>query len=396
MYVRVDEILIALAYCSKQSHSEELRKLANDEAISLINEQADFLLFVHYYVKISGILRGGAGGHANFAHGMCRVIEKWYEKHSPIELANMFGEHRGLHGLTHQSVIKKAHMRTKKRTAANANVASAPSTSNAQAASIQEATSSTAQNSNATTQSNESNATTSDTPTAAPTTTAAAATLPLTTEDDREHVFQFVFCQGSQEYLKYLEDKPTLGDGAERLKTLQILKTNENIDNAVQTIRRYKFTLEQMPAHLLEKQKIWEALLPTLSTRTLLNHFHTLKDRGFLNADSTFTQNFLNVFGNPNKFKTENICPIYLYIQKQLYGQNMRYLGVKKAQYYEKKVNKRKVNTNPLIANRLDEMFHQALLNASPAPAKFFIVMDLRRGNTRSKQILNFLEKFLF
>lgn len=101
MYIRVDEILIALAFCARQAHSEQLRMLANSEAITMITNQADFLLFVHYYVKLSEILRGA--GHKQFGHGMCRVVEKWYEKLSPIDLANVFGEHRGLHGLTHQS-----------------------------------------------------------------------------------------------------------------------------------------------------------------------------------------------------------------------------------------------------------------------------------------------------
>lgn len=101
MYVRVDEIFIALAFCARQVHSEPLRTLANSEAITMITNQNDFLLFVHYYMKWSEILRGA--GHKHFGHGMCRVVEKWYERHTPIDLANMFGEHRGLHHLTHQT-----------------------------------------------------------------------------------------------------------------------------------------------------------------------------------------------------------------------------------------------------------------------------------------------------
>lgn len=387
MYVRVDEILIALAYCSKQMHLEELRTFANNEVITLINDQADFLLFAHYNKKISAIVR--ANGHTHFAHGMCRVIEKWYEKYSPVDLADMFGEHRGLHGLTHQSIIKKAHMRTKKRTPLNndaanitdsnpnteANNTNTPSTSN-NLTSDGGASSSVAQNAETSAQNNEDNTSVDE---------VQPASLSLSNEDDREQVFQFIFCSGSQEYLKYLEDKPELGAGAQRLKNLQILKTNENIDSAVESIRRHNFTLEQMPAHLLEKQPIWEALLPIQTSRSLLGHFHTLKDLGFLNEDTPFTRTFLSVFGESNKFKSEKICPIYLYIQKRLYSQNMRYLGAKKSEFYEKKIMKRKVRTNPLIESRLERMFDQALFNAAPAPAKFLIVMDLRASNAKSK-----------
>lgn len=308
----------------------------------------------------------------------------------------MFGEHRKLHGLTHQSVIKKAHMRTKKRTPPNADAAnSAVSNSNAEANTAVEVNANVIENASAASTSNVTASNEGASSIAAQNastpmdidgiaTGTSAASSSLSSEDDREQVFQFIFFNGSQEYLKYLEDKPELGAGAQRLKHLQILKTNEDIESAVESIRRHKFTLEQMPAHLLEKQEIWEALLPTLTSRSLLNHFHTLKDLGFLNEDTPFTRSFLDVFGQPGKFKSEKVCPIYLYIQKKLYSLNMRYLGTKKAEYYEKKVIKRKVRTNPLIESRLDAMFNQALFSATPAPAKFFIVMDLRRNNAKS------------
>lgn len=385
MYTRVDEILIALAYCAKQMHSEKLRVLANDAAIQLINNQADFLLFADYYNKISPIIRGN--GHTHFAHGMCRVIEKWYAKYSPIELANMFGEHRSLHGLTHQSVVKKAHLRTKKRTPNGTVNANAPTTSsNAANSSNMAATNvntiemanlpSTSSNANAALQSNNQNE--------AAASEQQSTWTPISVEDDREMVFRFLFLNG-QKYLKYLKEQPQLGAGAKRMKNLQKLKTNENVVTALESIRRNQFSLEQMPSHLLEKIQVWEVLLPNLSSRKLLNHFHTLKDLGFLNEDTPFTRTFLNVFGNPTKMKLEKICPIDLYIQKTLYKKNMRYLGTKKAEYYEKKMLKRKVTTNQLIEERLDEMFRFALFKASPSPAKFFIVMDLRRGNLRSK-----------
>lgn len=387
LYIRVDEVLIALAYCAKQTHSEELRKLANNEALTLISDQDDFLLFISYCAKISVILRGLQ--HLNFGSGMCRMIEKWYEKFSPVDLANMFGEHKKLHCWTHQSVIRKAHMRTKKRTIpevpASTEGASA-SASSAQTAN-ENVTATTSNDTTAIAGTSSSNVQ----PAQVPASTSAPAPMVID-EDDREQVFHFVFCKGGQEYLTFLENKPELGPGAQRLKDIQILKTNENVETAVQSIDRHKFTLTQIPAHLLEKERVWETFLPTLSSRTLLNYFHTLKDHGFLNEGSTFTQKFIEVFGVPNTFKSENICPIYLYILKQLYDKNVRYLGTKKAEYYEKKVLKRKITKNKVIKERLNNMFNQALLHAKPAPAKFMIVIDLRRGNTKSKLIffLNF------
>lgn len=365
LYLRVDEVIIALAYCAKQTHSEELRMLANNEVLTLIKEQDDFLRFVHYATKISAVLRGP--GHLNFGHGMRRVVENWYGKFSPVDLANMFGEHKRLHGHTHQSVIKMAHMRTNKRPAPTENT---------------NASNSATQSANDIVTTNESNATATTSLNAQP--APAPAPPPITDDDDREQVFQFIFCKGGQEYLTYLENQPEIGPGALRMKNIQILKTNEHIENAIQSIQRHKFTVTQLPAHLLENQRVWEALLPTMSSRTLLNYFHTLKDHGFLNEGSSFTQKFLDVFGKTSTFKLENICPIYLYILKQLYDKNVRYLGTKKAEYYEKKISKRQITKNPVIKERLNDMFNEALLNAKPAPAKFMVVMDLRRGNAKS------------
>lgn len=315
---------------------------------------------------------------------MCRLVEKWYAKWSPVDLANMFGEHRSLHAWTHNSVITKAHMRTKKRGVVETTPANPPPASAEGAAGTESAT--------GTASSNQDNGAASVLAEESHSTRATPTSTTATDDDDREHVFQFVFTKSSQDYLHFLEDKTELGPGAQRLKEIQILKTNENIDNAVQSIRQHKFTLEQMPAHLLENGKIWEEFLPTLSYHTLLKRFNTLKDFGFLNTDAPFARKFFDAIGDANKLKSENICPIQFYIQNKLYGKNVRYLGTKKAEYYEKKVLKLKIEPNPVIKDRLNEMFHVALLNAKPAPAKFFIVMDLRIGNRRSKFIIkNFL-----
>lgn len=360
LYARVDEILIALAYCSRQTYNIELRTYAYTEAMKIIDNQNDFLSFVRYCVRISEILHGD--GKLGFGHGLCRVVFNWYEKHNTIELANMFGEHRGMHRWNHQSIIKNAHIRTKKR----------------------------ALNETATTESNSNPTTSSD--------ASQSTNIPQTSsddtsnteqiqsnEDDRENVFQFVFCNSSIKYLNYLDQKTQLGAGAKRLKDLQMLKTNENTRTAVEAIRQHKFTLSQMPSHLLEKIDVWEILMPTLSYNEMLNHFHTVRDFGFFNPDSKLVQVFITTFSDKNKMKAEQICPIRLFVTKRLYEKKVRYLGNTKAEYYSKKVEKRQLTYNEQIGNHLEFMFNQALLDAAPAPAKYFITIDLRTGNQRSK-----------
>lgn len=314
----------------------------------MISDQNDFLLFINYCAKISTVLRGAQ--HLNFGHGMGRLVEKWYGKFSNLELANMFSMHRSLHGWSHQSVIRKAHMRTRKRNNAQQTIDNAAISSEGD-------------------------------------TTATGTSF--TDEDDRELVYHYVFCKGTQ-YLSILEEKSELGLGAQRLKDAQLLKTNENVDSAVQSIRHHKFDITQVPAHLLENEKIWECFLPSLTLKQALSHFNTLKDFGFLNEQNTpFTQKFMEIF-KPDALKSEMICPVYLFQLKQLYEKNVRYLGTTKAQYYEKS-SKRKIIKNNMIKDRLDDIFNQTLLSSSskPASAKFMVVIDLRKGNTKKNILRN-------
>ncbi|XP_031638716.1 60 kDa SS-A/Ro ribonucleoprotein-like [Contarinia nasturtii] len=357
-YIRINEVLVALAYCAKQVEIENLRTAANTAAIDLDMGQNDFLYFNKYCAEISVVLRGQ--NQLNYGHGMCRVVEKWYAKFTAEQLANMFGEHRSLHGFTHRSVIKLSHFRTKK-----------PDTTNP--------------------------ATEDDAiPSTSTQTTQTRASPPEPADEellDREQVFKFIHVRGTQEYFKYLDTQPHIGPAAKRLKTIEELKVNENVDTAIQSIRDNQFTIEQLPAHLLETDRVWREILEyEKSTRTLLKHFNTLKDFRFLNASYTpdFATDFLKVFGsNKTAFIEENICPVFLYIFKQLYSKNIRHLGTEKARYYKQKVEKRNISTNKAIEKRLDSMFELALYNAKPINATFMIVMDPRKGNQKRTVVRN-------
>lgn len=408
-----------MAYCARQTRNIELRIKAYSSASEIFTNQHDFLMFIHYCVKISENMYGR--GKLNFGRGLRRAVAKWYSKHDPVALANMFGEHRGICKWTHSAVIRKAHHRTKKPgvmaapavatvaapadTPVAATVAATVAAPAATPADTPAAASSTgadgaasAAPSTAPPSSAPAVAGTSTEPSAPSTSAAVAGTSaapsapstsaaivqPIDDEpDDRKDVFHFVFCSSSNEYLDYLATKTELGAGAQRLKHLQHLKTNEDLPSALQAIREHNIALAQVPAHLLEHADVWDVLMPTMSFHELLKYFHTIRDHGFLNPNHPLARSLIEKFADRDQLKAERICPIRVYITTRLYKKNVRYLSVKKAELYSKKVAKRHLEYNADVRKHLNKIFFWSLNSAKPMPANFCITMDLREGNKK-------------
>lgn len=332
---------MALAFCARQDQNEELRRLAYSTAITLFKNQNDFLLFIRYCVDISLGLRGT--NRKGFGNGLRKVITKWYAQYTPLQLANIFGEHRSLHGWTHRDLWKLAHIKPD---------------------------------------------------TALQISPDAGTSTPIT-ETDREIVSKFIFKDG-QSYMQYLESASPLGgtlqEGALRMRELQIYKTNEHIENAIEQIRENGFKLNQSPAHLLHNVDIWDALLPSLTYRDLLENIFTLKDLGYLNEDVPFAKKYLDALSNLNNCTKMDpqICPIYVYLLKQLYDGNVRYLHRLKTEKYQRKVTKRKLLPNKTISRQLSLILEHTISTAKPVPAKYFVTIDLRKGNVKSKFMLYF------
>lgn len=381
--------MAALAYCAKQKHVPQLKETAYHTASELIDNQTDFLMFVKFCRKISHHLNNlenastinnpndnpqGYGG-AGFGRGMRKMALRWYGNYDPEQLANMFGEHRSMCHLTHRRVIMKAHLRTDgNKPLFKKNRKRILISNEGAEASTSQTVASVANNND-------------------PTPSTSSAAVPeevqvVAHETDRNHVFDFVLMNGTR-YLNFLAGLPELGPGAQRMKLLQILKTNMNIENAAHSIIENKFTVDQMPAHLLENAIIWKKLLPDMTMKQCLDYFHTIRDFIFLNPDKEFANYFIQQLElKTNQLKNGDICPIMLFILKRLYDNNARYLSKAKADWYQKKVDKKKLMINPLIQSHLASYFDLALSGVPmKSSVKFFFTIDLRIGNSKSKNI---------
>lgn len=332
--------MFALAFCARQHHILELRTMAYQEALTLIENQADFLMFLKYCTKLNATLRVNNANGKGFGRGMRNLVKRWYGKYTSVELANMFGENRGLYNWTHKDVLALAHLnpklkRTSSDTAANAAAVNEP---------------------------------------------------PPEVLIDRENVIRFNFRNG-QEYLKYLSElEQPLGDGALRMKALQQYKTNESTAEAVLQIQSNHFKLNQTPAHLLERMEIWEALLPSLKLDELIDRLFTLKDLGFLNPDRKFAKKYVKAL-TKNTTEISKMNPIRMFMMKRLYEKNERYLAKTKKMHYAKKMEKRGVQINEALTKQLNFLFEQSAASGIREPINYFIAMDLRPKSTASEYL---------
>lgn len=314
--------------------------MAYQEALTLFDNQADFLMFLKYCARLNATLRVDNANGKGFGRGMRNLVKRWYGKYSTVELADMFGEHRGLYKWTHKDVLTLAHLNPKLRR------------------------------------------------TSSDTTTNAAAENETSPEVliDRENVLRFNFRNG-QDYLKYLNElEQPLGEGALRMKALQQFKTNESTTEAVRQIQSNRFKLNQTPAHLLERMEIWEALLPNLKLNELLDSLFTLKDLGFLNPDRPFAKKYVKAMTR-NLSDISTICPIQVFMMKRLYEKNERYLAKTKKLHYAKKMVKRGVQINEALTKQLNFLFEQSTTSGKRGPINYFIAMDLRPKSTASKYL---------
>lgn len=355
--IRVDESLAALAFCARQDQHEKLRQLANEAALAMLSTQNDFFLYVKYCTDISLKLRGGT--HKGWGNGMRKFVKKWYERWTPTELANMYGEHRGAHKWKHRDVWHLGHLKCDDAPVAEAAAAADDG--------------------------------------------GDAAPAPPALPSERTMVNRFIFHDG-QSYLAYLDTLPTndaLPDAVRRMRELQYFKTNENIENAIEQIRQYGFTLLQTPAHLLHNANIWEALLPSLSYNDLLDSLFQIKDANLLVETSSFYLQYLSALSKFNDCTVAKppICPIRVFSLKRRYEKNVRYLPKHKADKYAKRMLKRRIKPVEGVTQQLSAVLEHTLNTAQPIPAKFHVTIDLRKANLRSKIsiiILLFIQIFPF
>lgn len=104
---RRDECLLALAYCVRRIPNEILHTAVYTALIDLLVTDDDLFKFVDFYITLAAT---GSVASKSFGKGMRRMVNGWYKRHTAMELANMFGRHRGLHRWSHKDLFSMCHV----------------------------------------------------------------------------------------------------------------------------------------------------------------------------------------------------------------------------------------------------------------------------------------------
>lgn len=99
-----ESLVYALAFCTRHTNFK-LRKYAYIAFKTVCKSSENLFLFVKFASDL-------AAPHKGWGHGWRQVVNNWYLKQNPLELAKNVTRHRGRHFWTHRDIIKLSHPRS--------------------------------------------------------------------------------------------------------------------------------------------------------------------------------------------------------------------------------------------------------------------------------------------
>ncbi|XP_046670877.1 60 kDa SS-A/Ro ribonucleoprotein-like [Homalodisca vitripennis] len=98
-----DSVTYALAYCSHQDFSPELKNEAYKILRTVCKTARDIILFVKFHRELRGTKGGG--------NGFKRAVGQWYLVWMPFDLADILLHQKSYHGWKHTDVLRIAHIK---------------------------------------------------------------------------------------------------------------------------------------------------------------------------------------------------------------------------------------------------------------------------------------------
>uniref|UniRef100_A0A182R1H0 TROVE domain-containing protein n=1 Tax=Anopheles funestus TaxID=62324 RepID=A0A182R1H0_ANOFN len=275
---RTDECLFAIAFCARKLSTPEDRHVVYDMLPELIRTSHDMLTFVSYYIMLAT-----QSGHAGFGHGLRTAITRWYEKFTPIELAEMLVRSTSTAGWTHKDVIAKVHPKLKCTEKQSLIDAAMKRTSQLQLKKAPEKKSKR--------------------------------------KDKKENA-----APPSANQEKAVVTNPT--KSYKRYQTLLEFKSVMTPAKALELVKvhggRGRFDL--LPRHLRRSPKIWEAFYPFLSYRELLQAALPLQDFRLLKEGDANAKLYAEMLKKRfDLLEAEHVHPIEVQMIAQLYQHGKRY-----------------------------------------------------------------------
>uniref|UniRef100_A0A182PEE1 TROVE domain-containing protein n=1 Tax=Anopheles epiroticus TaxID=199890 RepID=A0A182PEE1_9DIPT len=341
---RTDECLFALAYCARNFATPEEQHSVYETVWELIRTSNDLMVFVSYYIQLAT-----QSGHAGFGHGLRCAITRWYDRFTPIELAELLVRSNAHAGWTHKDLIAKVHPKLKCPDKQSLIDAATKRTSQLQQKKAPEKKGKKKK------QQKEN------------------GTAPPMAAPGKE----VVQVNSSKAFKRY--------------QTLLQFKSVSNAGKALELIKLHgaKGRLELLPKHLRRSAKIWEALYPSLTYRELLHAALPLQDFRLLKEGEPNAKAFADSLTKRfDALEAEHIHPIEVQTVAKLYEAGKRYT----ARVKETMHTMNQTDICPpvkAVLEGLQSAFEHSFNNQPKTGVRYYIALDLRCVHSRKKVFRN-------
>lgn len=319
------DALLALAYCCVLSENAELRSAIYQAIPDIILTSSDLFLFIRWMTNFSV----GKG----FGYGLRTAVNKWYNKKTAIELAEMLGKNRCHSGFSHADIFKLSHMKFSEGSEKN----------------------------------------------------------------DKVAICKAAFKRGYQTVKKEDAVQAAVTDtelvdmpGYKILCNILRFKLCESPKDAAEKLTLLNLTIENVPSHLLKSTHIWDALLPKLTYQQLLKYTVFLNDNNMLGQTDNFAKKFCKSLGHTGSIVDSKVHPVEVFLVMRQHETNKRYMETKKENQRQKmlKSTSKKIAQNQFLIKKLQTAMGQSMSHFPKVGLKFYITIDLKRSLISSKLII--------
>lgn len=331
--VRHDECLFALAFLARTYKSPEDKHKVYAAIPQLIERSEDLFQFVHFYQKL--VITG-----KGFGHGMKTALTKWYDKHSAVELARLFGADRGCYKWSHKDLLVMLHMNLKdkeKMAVIDAAVGGKKKRGGDGKSEV-------------------------------------ASKKKKVEGEENDKV---------DEKIDEAEEK--VSEAVQTLRDIKEFKSVKTTAQACQMIKKHHYTIQLVPAPLQHVGAIWESLFPHMAYRDILQAALVLQDYKLLkDVDTSFSTRYGNALNCVTSVSKSKVHPIFVYQTMRLYEERQRYLNVvKEAIHTANNLALKNVIANETVMKQFYNVLNSSLLNYQRTGLKFFVTLDLRSKQSK-------------